>query len=307
MATMGVCTHCALTAIIALTVISTAFGKVIEYEEVRKLVKEEKISHHEKTAEKNQRNKRNIPSWAFGANPPGVPALGPGDSGPVFVEGSPWGRGGSSAGSGSPCKNFDKGFYDLVVETDGQGTISGPNKNNAIMVSFSGGWTTPRDCARQALAKIDFDAGAGRRLRIDMCFKQPQGFNINIGDSISNNGYGGDGNHQTNDAEVHNINSNFYAYASDLLSATQLVNDPGAILSNEIFSMEVRNNYIGWANSLSISSKSSSALFALNHQYDQGPHNPGTNSIVYMGMNRVISYRQDRIGRGLCSVGFKWF
>ncbi|XP_013392908.1 uncharacterized protein LOC106160763 [Lingula anatina] len=197
-------------------------------------------------------------------------------------------------------------YYDLVTRTDGYGSISGLNPSWAISASFTGGSRSTGACARQALAKIDFNAGAGKKLRIDMCFKTPSGKNFNIGDSISNNGYAGDSNHQRNDAEIQNDGTKFLAFSHDDYGSDRtLVDAPDTIQPYSSFSVEIGDNYVGWDNYKVIRSLNSTGLFALNGQADKGPRNPGPNYDIFMGMNRVVhgAYRK---GTGLCAVGFKW-
>ncbi len=59
---------------------------------------------------------------------------------------------------------------------------------------------------------MTFDPYGSRRIaRFDLSMgSQIQGFTFNIGDSSTNNGYGGDGGTTSNSAEIHSNDNRFY-------------------------------------------------------------------------------------------------
>ena len=64
--------------------------------------------------------------------------------------------------------------------------------------------------------RLTFDPYGTRRIaRFDLTMgPQIQGFTFNIGDSITNNGYGGDGGTTSNSAEIHSNENRFYVSIS---------------------------------------------------------------------------------------------
>jgi hypothetical protein len=69
-----------------------------------------------------------------------------------------------------------------------------------------------RDCTAQGVLRLTFDPMGDRQiLRLDLTMgAQVQGFTFNIGDSPTNNGYGGDGGTTSNSAEIHSNDNRFY-------------------------------------------------------------------------------------------------
>ena len=129
----------------------------------------------------------------------------------------------------------------------------------------------------------------------------PQGWTVNIGDSITNNGYDGDGSSQYNDAEMQILNTQLTVYGND--KANELGIEPLQQVNNFVtdgstVAFEVRNEYLGWDNNSGISdSLNSPYLYALNGQPDsQGL----VNYDIYAGFNRVIS--SSRKGSGVSKV-----
>ena len=130
----------------------------------------------------------------------------------------------------------------------------------------------------------------------------PQGWTVNIGDSITNNGFDGDGSTQYNDAEMQILNTQLTVYGND--KANELGIEPLKQVNNFVtedstVTLEVRNEYFRWDNNSGISdSLNSPYLYALNGQPDtQGP----VNYDIYAGFNRVIS-SSSRNGSGVSKV-----
>ena len=133
----------------------------------------------------------------------------------------------------------------------------------------------------------------------------PTGFTLNIGDSISNNGWGGDASDQSNDAELHINGQTLYVYANDAGSA-QLLHSASNVLPTtsyrnlQIVVEDGKATY--WKNfdTSTTYTISSPYLFALKGQADtEGP----VNYTIYAGINRVVdSYSTDRVGTGITDV-----
>ena len=163
-------------------------------------------------------------------------------------------------------------------------------------------------CDRQGVLAIDFRQACGGntqtcKLRFDFSFAPGHsGWNFNIGDS-SNNGYGGDGGHTSNAAEVHNINQNFFVYSNTLpgyASYSQdghLNVDNVANVVNGNFTVVIGDEFVMFDNSNGIQrAYQSRYLFTLNGQ----PTTYGTpDYLISLGMNRVIT-SNFRSGTGLC-------
>lgn len=135
--------------------------------------------------------------------------------------------------------------------------------------------------------------------------KNPSGFTLDIGDSITDNAGGGDWATQSNDAEVW-IENNAYLIASNDYNDRSNPNYPYYTVINNFVgqgitsvSITVANEFTSWNNNNGISgSLTSPYLFALKGQADnEGP----INYDVFAAFNRVVdgNYRN---GEGLSAV-----
>ncbi|KAH3872827.1 uncharacterized protein LOC127870430 [Dreissena polymorpha] len=177
-------------------------------------------------------------------------------------------------------------------------------------------------CSLKALLKVTFDklplciSGClsyplcGKRmLRVDLelSAQNRSGWLFNIGDSVSNNGYSGDSDHQTNDAEIDAIHPNVYVRPSDLCP------DPPRLLATYTNAVQlgsvnrvtlfISNEHVRITNDRGLNQiLCHKCLFALNGQSD--PSSGGVNQDIYIALNRVIS--GGRIGVGVCSARLSW-
>ena len=119
--------------------------------------------------------------------------------------------------------------------------------------------------------------------------KKAVGWTLNIGDSISNNGFAGDAADQSNDAEAQILDQVLSVYGSDytasdarlLLKSSPVVGGKGASIK-----LTVRNQYLSWSSNGQNSELSSQYLYALNGQRDdEGP----VNYDIYAAFNRTIA------------------
>lgn len=129
--------------------------------------------------------------------------------------------------------------------------------------------------------------------------------NVNIGDSQTNNGGGGDGGTQSNDAEL-NIGrqegdvKDLFIFAHDNAPSPLLKSVPGFVPGQgSQINVTVKNDFLAWNNNQGISgSLSSPFLYALNGQSDsEGP----VNYNIFAAFNRVIAGRY-RLGSGVGKV-----
>ena len=147
------------------------------------------------------------------------------------------------------------------------------------------------------------------RARIEVLFGETlKDWNLNIADSVSNNGYSGDSGHQSHDGEAQILNGNFALYGDDhmpadekngkVLSSAEGLGSPGATV---IF--EVSNNRLVWQNDRGLDGEVKSPyIFCLAGQPDtEGP----VNHDIFIGLNQVIN--GDRTGCGVKRVRIKLF
>lgn len=133
---------------------------------------------------------------------------------------------------------------------------------------------------------------------VEVTFGGPsQDWSFNLGDSPSNNGWGGDGGDFSNDAELEIVNGKLDVFGSDdlsgeakiLLRGRDLGIRPGRTVHFEIANGEVRADK-------DVHLKHP-ALFALDGQPDrEGP----VNYDLFIGVNRVVA--GGRFGSGVAAV-----
>lgn len=134
------------------------------------------------------------------------------------------------------------------------------------------------------------------------------GWQVNIGDSKSNNGWAGDGAHQENDSEIQIKDNKLQIYASDKGNSKPLLTTSFDSRINNWFDrtvyFSIENNKVKY-NRYYESSKTitNDALFALNGQSDnEGP----INYEIYAAFNRVIA-GEYRYGTGVGNVTINFY
>ncbi|MEG4215049.1 DUF4347 domain-containing protein [Microcoleus sp. Pol14C6] len=189
--------------------------------------------------------------------------------------------------------------YQIDLKT---GTITGgPNQFISLV-------NTPEDSDSdswlEAVAKINFDGNIKKAKFIVEYDKAPSGWTVNLGDSASNDGYGGDGSTQSRDAEMNIVNGSMSVFGNDYNTppSGELTagNVPNFVTNASSVELEVSNEQLAWDNKSGLkNSLTSPYLYALNGQADDGGP---VNSEIYAGFNRVISAYSDRIGSGASKV-----
>ncbi|OGK12750.1 MAG: hypothetical protein A2W80_18285 [Candidatus Riflebacteria bacterium GWC2_50_8] len=148
-------------------------------------------------------------------------------------------------------------------------------------------------CAGKAVIKLTLDPKTTEftKARIEILYgKQIDSWSLNIGDSRSNNGYGGDSADQTHDSEAQIIGADLTIIGDDcvpegtskvLASMTGLA-EPGATL---VF--DLANNRLAWRNDKGLDGEVKSPyLFCLDGQEDkEGP----VNYDIFVGLNQVVN------------------
>lgn len=160
----------------------------------------------------------------------------------------------------------------------------------------------------QILVQVNLDAARSgyAKARFDVTYNDvPSGISVNIGDSISNDGYAGDNGDQANDAEVQIANGTLAVYGNDYMNRRdaldgdrQLFDLPDAVRRNETISLEVSDGRVGINYAGGIEVVTSPTLFALNGQPDREGR---VNGDIYAAFNRGIAGA--RSGSGFRSGG----
>lgn len=144
------------------------------------------------------------------------------------------------------------------------------------------------------------------KARIELLYGEKiEGHTLNIGDSISNNGFGGDGADQTHDSEAQIVGNDMTIFGDDMvpegekkvLGKCEGLAGPGVLVT-----FDIENNSLAWRNDRGADGLIQSPyLFCLDGQEDkEGP----VNYDIYVGLNQVVagSYRS---GTGVKRVRIK--
>jgi hypothetical protein len=124
----------------------------------------------------------------------------------------------------------------------------------------------------------------------------PSGWTVNIGDSSTDNGFGGDAATQSNDAEMQVYGTTMSVYGSDRTPASvrNILNILNLPSQGTTLSFDVSNYFLGWVRG----ELRSDYIYALQGQSDtEGP----VNWDIYAGFNRTIS-DASRFGSGVTRV-----
>lgn len=163
-----------------------------------------------------------------------------------------------------------------------------------------------RRCSRQSVIKIDF-SGPYKSAKIVLEYERPRLWTLDISDSPTGDGYGGDNGTTSNMAEtqIHNKQMRIYGNAfpghvgasvnGDLL--LKVIDD--VIRKNSKLVVEVSNERLDWKTTKNRNNFiESKFLYTLD---GQKPVFGVKDYAVYVGFNRVVagSYRQ---GSGLCKA-----
>jgi hypothetical protein len=153
----------------------------------------------------------------------------------------------------------------------------------------------------QTMFKIYLDPAQYTTAVFDVSFNsEPTGWTINVGDSRTNNGGGGDANTQSNDSELQLYNQQLAVLGNDNTPGTKqlLIVDNFAAGGTSV-SFTIKNNRVDWRNWIGQTGTLNSAyIFALNNQADsQGTRNYD----IYAAFNRVVDGNY-RSGTGASQV-----
>uniref|UniRef100_A0A2C9LWR9 Uncharacterized protein n=1 Tax=Biomphalaria glabrata TaxID=6526 RepID=A0A2C9LWR9_BIOGL len=185
----------------------------------------------------------------------------------------------AQSGCPRPSPTFYDAFYDLATGKSRDFAPSIIRVQNIVGVG----------CNARGVLKLAFsDTDASKkRLLIDLFFTSPNGWVFNLGDSSTNNGFGGDSSTQSNDAELQLVNTALSGFLSDNGGGASAFSTslPTAysrltlVIGNE-HTVFIPNGDVSLANYYT-----NVNWFALNSQLDQsGP----VNNDLFLGLNQVI-------------------
>jgi len=178
----------------------------------------------------------------------------------------------------------------------------GSRKPDAIQIFAS-------DPSGQAVVKVVLDPVKTEftRARFELHYgDEIEGWTLNIGDSVSNNGHGGDGADQTRDSEVQIFGQDLALFGDDTAptgEAKILARSAGLAVPGAVVVLEVSNNQISWHNDKGVDGViKSEFVFSLA---GQGDAEGQPDYDIYAGFNRVVA--GGRVGKGLKRVKIKLF
>ncbi|KAH9495528.1 hypothetical protein Btru_013508 [Bulinus truncatus] len=194
------------------------------------------------------------------------------------------------------CQNIHPGDYDAFW--DAEHNILKTHPDITVHSPFSGA-----GCSSAGVFKITIPPKdvTRRRVLIDFILNNPTGWVYHIGDSSTNDGYGGDAGTQSRDAEFHlygtisgyfgdgKSNSLAFGHASNVKTrASYIIGDETQVWYYDCDPFTA--NYFHDPD-----------YFALSGQPDEeGP----VNYDILVGINRVIG-NPEQFGAGACAVGFR--
>ena len=165
-------------------------------------------------------------------------------------------------------------------------------------------------CNLEGVLKIAFPVSINRMqnrfLRIDLFLdSKATGWNFHIGDSKTNSGFGGDDGTTSNDAEVHNVDDDWFVYSnglpgnSDYTVSGLLVDRLNGVITNRV-TITIGDEYVEFDNNRGVRRRyRSEYLFTLS---GQKPTVGELDYDIFLAMNRVIMHYTSRTGIGLCGA-----
>ncbi|MCP4696173.1 MAG: hypothetical protein GY862_04905 [Gammaproteobacteria bacterium] len=172
---------------------------------------------------------------------------------------------------------------------------------------------TEPDSNHRTAVKINLDPSVSGYVKaiFDVVYGgEPEEWSVNIGDSLSNNGWAGDASHQTNNSEMQIARTSgaMTVYGSDYIPPDKttdghrrIMGVDGVASQGDTVTLEVADGYLSWHSPNETGELNSPYIFALNGQDDdEGP----INYDIYAAFNRVIAGAY-RPGSGVTQVGIR--
>jgi len=150
---------------------------------------------------------------------------------------------------------------------------------------------------KQAALRIAIPAGCTQANVVVEYEGLPCGWTVNLGDSPTNDGFGGDAGSTVHNAEIQIKDENLSVYnASGNAALVSNLATAHLALTDSALKLVVKNQFISWGNPYTFmtSTAASSLLFAIPDPTVAA----ADQSAVYLGLNRVITGRPDRVGYG---------
>ena len=160
---------------------------------------------------------------------------------------------------------------------------------------------------RQALVMVDFARMPADTAVLTLALDygdEPRDWSLNVGDSRSNNGFAGDGAHQSRDSELQVKGTTLAVYGDDhgpQDKDRRLHVEPEVVAQGSRLLVEISNQRARWSPGPgALDEHASPYVFALAGQDDREGE---PNRVVYVGLNRVVSGTY-RSGRGVTRAEF---
>lgn len=143
---------------------------------------------------------------------------------------------------------------------------------------------------------VEVDMQGWDKLQVGTRIQNPQGYVMHIGNSPSNNAWGGDSGHFSNDSEVHVYNESVYVYGNDNIGSGLMHSQGGAIPQGLPYVWAtVCDSYFNWYAWDPISNQGSNftitdatGLFQIDgNEFDQNPN--GNDTKLYLGFERTVA------------------
>jgi hypothetical protein len=143
-------------------------------------------------------------------------------------------------------------------------------------------------------------------VRVEIC--NGGGYTVNIGDSSTNNGHGGDAGSTRHDAEIHSKGTTLYAYRSDIGGSGELLRVSGPdVLPVPCAAQQwtVAEDHFSFDPEVSVpyneTAMNDPALFDFPHYDEADSEDPShlEENTLFVSLNRVISWHPSRTGKGV--------
>lgn len=182
------------------------------------------------------------------------------------------------------------------------GIVKGYSNHISFLASPSP--TTDRSCSARAVVRIDF-SGLYNRARLTLEYDKPKLWTLDVSDSVTGDGYGGDNGTTSNMAETQIFNRQLRIYGNSLPGYLDAVIDGGLLLKvadnviskvHKKFVLEVSDERVEWRVKNRRQFIESKFLYTLSGQNTTVGR---PDRFVYVAFNRVVA-GDFRSGSGLC-------
>lgn len=168
-----------------------------------------------------------------------------------------------------------------------------PKPTQDLQLELPPGVTVLQQQGKRAVLQVDMRGHGGLDLKIE--FDGPsKDWSFHLGDSMSNNGYGGDGGHSSNDAELHIVNGRLDVFACDRFPGRDKHLLKGWPLGSKSVFLHVGDGLLRGQGGLNVQDP---YLFALKGQEDP---EGSPNYDLFIGINQVVA--GGRTGSGVSGL-----